>query len=413
MQAKLPISGELAQRGGSLGRVELAPCGLVASGVVVDEAGAPVERVAVALEYTESWKTRMRERLHGAWSDARLDEWVARCDDEGRFELLGDPGEGEFALRPRSSESIDPELVPIELGATDVRIVLRSWACMVAHVELDSGIPSNVVWALARLPTLGSSEVQTSSWPDAHGDLVWRKLVPGRASVVLWPANCVGAGREPLFRAADVVVESGRCTRDPRLASIDLRGRFVRSRIEVVDADGAPVPEGEIEEIAAPDANANTVQFERGAFDLCSMGTWPEAIVRSPGFRSTRVALRAPLTRVVLRGAIRLRIEPSGDAPALPPDRELRLTLVRLVGDSEQDERSARLDGKPIEVVLGDSGRYRMKVTVVVHRDSGSSSIDVDSLTKEFDVVDSDEQVVALPLEGAPILAASKELGGS
>jgi hypothetical protein len=410
MHAAVAIGPDLALHGGSLGQVVLSPCTRIASGIVVDEAGEPVAQVAVTLQYRSEWKTRMRARPGGQhWNDG-LDEWYSRSDADGRFEMLGDPGEGEFELVPRDSQFRDAEPVPIELGATDVRLVLRSWACLVVHLEFDPGISHEVVWALARVPTQGTNELTSNSWPDAHGDLVWRKLVAGRARLVLRPANCFAAGAAPLFQANDLVLEAGKVT---RLAPIDLRGRFTRSRIEVVDSDGAPVPEGEIEEIGGEDSNPTTLRFERGVLDAHCAGVWPEARVRATGFRTTRVALNAPHTRVVLRGGIRLRIDPGGDALALPPDRELRLTLARLVENSRNDEQVARVAGKPIDVVVREPGRYEVKLTVLSTGNTLGSSIDVDALTKTFDVADSDEvQAVPIRLDAQAILAASRELDG-
>jgi hypothetical protein len=411
MHAAVAIGSELARRGGSLGRVVLSPCGRIASGIVVDQEGVPVAQVAVFLQYRSAWKTRMRARPGGQFWNDRLDEWYARSDSDGRFEMFGDPGEGEFELVPRNSQFKDAEPVQIELGATDVRLVLRSWACLVAHVELDPGISHEVVWALARVPTQGANELSSTAFPDAHGDLVWRQLAAGRARLVLHPANCFAAGAAPLFRADDLVLEEGRVT---RLEPIDLRGRFTRSRIELVDAAGAPVREGEVEEIAFEGSNPTTLRFERGVLDAYCRGVWPEARVRAAGFRTARVTLSAPLTRVVLRGGIRLRIEPGGDALALPPDRELQLTLARLVGDSRYDEQVARVAGKPIDVVLREPGRYEAKLTVVVTEgESRGNSNDVDALTKTFDVADADDvQVVPLRLDASAILAASHDLGG-
>lgn len=409
--AAVAISSELARHGGTLGQVVLSPCARIASGIVVDEAGDPVAQTAVLLQYRSTWKTRMRARPGNQYWNDRLDEWYARSDADGRFEMFGDPGEGEFELVPRNSQFREAEPVPIELGATDVRIVLKSWAFLFVHVELDPGISHEVVWALARVPTQGASELSSTAFPDAHGDLVWRNLVAGRANLKLHPANCFAAGVAPLFQANDLVLEAGKVT---RLAPVDLRGRFTRSRIEVVDADGAPVPEGEIEEIGGEDSNPHTLQFERGAVDAYCAGAWPEARVRAAGFRTTRVVLSAPLTRVVLRGGIRLRIDPGGDALTLPPGRELQLTLVRLVGDSRNDEQVARVAGKPIDVVVREPGRYELKLTVVSTGNTIGSSIDVDALTKTFEVVDSEEvQGVPIRLDAAAILAASRELGGS
>jgi len=410
MHAAVAFGPELARHGGSLGRVVLSPCARIASGIVVDEAGEPVAQTAVTLQYRSTWKTLMRARPGGElWND-RLDEWYSRSDADGRFEMLGDPGEGEFELVPRNSQFKDAEPVPIELGATDVRLVLKCWACLVAHVELDPGISHEVVWALARVPTQGASEFSSTAFADAHGDLVWRQLAAGRASLTLRPANCFAAGAAPLFRANDLVLEAGKVT---RLAPIDLRGRFTRSRIEVVDSDGAPVPEGEIEEIGGEDSNPETLRFERGVLDAHCAGVWPEARVRATGFRTTRVALSAPLTRIVLRGGIQLRIEPVGDAITLPPDCELYVTLARRVEGSRYEEQVARFAGKPIDVVVPEPGRYEVKFTVVGTGELRGCSIDVDALTKTFDVADSDEvQVVPIRLDAPAILAASRELDG-
>jgi hypothetical protein len=408
MHAAVAIGPELARRGGSLGQVVLSPCTRIASGIVVDEAGEPVAQVAVTLQYRSAWKTRMRARPGGQhWNDG-LDEWYSRSDADGRFEMFGDPGQGEFELVPRTSQFRNAEPVPIELGATGVRLVLRSWACLVAHVELDPGISHDVIFALARVPTQGASELSSTASPDAHGDLVWRQLVAGRASLKLHPANCFTAGAVPLFRADDLVLEAGKVT---RLAPIDLRGRFTRSRIEVVDSGGARVPEGEIEEIGGEDSNPTVLYFERGVLDAHCAGVWPEARVRATGFRTTRVVLSAPLTRVVLRGGIRLRIDPGGDALALPPDRELHLTLARLVENSRNDEQVARLAGEPIDVVVREPGRYEVKLTVVSTGNTRGYSIDVDALTKTFEVAGDDEvQLVPILLDAPAILAASREL---
>src|SRR5690606_24757959 len=215
-----------------LGELALEEAPLVASGTVVDATGQPVERVSLSVRPAVPVKGYPTELVH-----------VGR-EPEGRFTIRGRPASDDLLL-VRGLFSFSGEApVPFRRGATDLRLVVTSFAELGVVVRHD--LPFDVVRLLrAELVREGSGDrvrwSGSTSSPTARDARLLRfsTVPPGRYTLHVR----LTGDDTPLVRVEGVDIGRG-TVEDPRLWSLDIRGKVRLARIRLVDADGRPVMSG-------------------------------------------------------------------------------------------------------------------------------------------------------------------------
>jgi hypothetical protein len=137
-----------------------------------------------------------------------------------------------------------------------------------------------------------------------------------------------------LHEIQGVVVPEGGASRDPRLDSIDLRGKLVQRQVRVFGADGQPM--AQLQANFALRTSDGMLRASRGhSFDeegWCRFLAPLELTSLQLGVAGHRIATLNPnaLTQEVrLERGLRVRIELGADAPELPAGFEYTLRLSR------------------------------------------------------------------------------------
>lgn len=199
-----------------LGYIATRPAALLASGRVLDEAGAPVEH---ALVHVTPGRT--------TWTD-----------ELGRFEILGFPTKETLILSAESGhcpvdlvtiDQVWDRSLPLRVSPPAIGVTLR--LARTAQVEtrlfVDPGIPHEVFHVFVRTPTGESRPL------DGFGNRLVKSGLAAETVVVeagFWSIDRVLVKRT-------VHLRPGRTTEVPPL---DVRGRIQSFRIRVVGVDGKP-----------------------------------------------------------------------------------------------------------------------------------------------------------------------------
>lgn len=376
---------ELARRGGDLGTVVFERPPLLASGLVVEETGAPVQHASLSLMKKEA--SRFSSLVHESDFNVEPYGFSTRSDADGAFTILGDPGAGEFGIAVRDERYLSPPPLPIEPGATGLRIVVSRPAALLAHVLVDPGVPPSFVLGRIRVPRDGNGSRDAEQWecPDERGDLLFRML-PARTAELEIRAGCFGSPQEVIARFDAIPLAAGERTVDPRLQAIDLRGRFQSTHVVVVDEDGRPVPHVVVR--PNPDVNGDEKTDERtegrdlenGVGDLVTTGSLPPIVVEAEGFRPQRTELAAPETRVTLRRGLAVVVELDPSIPPLPESCFYEVTLSKDDFSSSMDADSPRslAPDAPCELRVAEPGDHFLQLWLA--RYFGRNSIGANEL---------------------------------
>jgi hypothetical protein len=324
-QHEFELDGEFARHGGDLGTILLAPAPLLASGVVVDESGAPAEHVRIDLVQKSGADPGLGIPSNRSDFDTTREQFAANSGADGSFAILGDPGRGIFGLAVEKDLYLPPPPIPIEPGATGLRIVVARPAALLAHVLVDPGVPPNFVLGRIRVPLDGDASHDVEEWrtPDERGDLLFKDL-PARPAQVEIRVDCFGSPQETIARFDSIPLTAGERTVDPRLQAIDLRGRVQVTHLVVVDPDGQPVRDVTVRAVLDASADGSRDEFkaqtqlELGVGDLVTTGTPPSIEVEAAGFRPQRTPLNPPETRIKLRRGLEVVFELDPSISELP-----------------------------------------------------------------------------------------------
>ena len=336
---------ELARRGGELGTVVFERPPLLASGVVVDDDGEPVQHVSITL--TQKGAALVPIPGHESDFNVVFPAFSTRSEADGTFTILGHPGRGVFGLSVVDDRYLSPPPIPIEPGATGVRIVVSRPATLLAHVLLDPGVPPKILEGWICVPHGGDAGRDLEEWlvPNARGDLLFENLPPRPAAVEI-RADCFGSRQELIARFDAIPLTAGERTVDPRMQAIDLRGRFQSTHLVVVDPDGEPVQNVIVRAKldssgdGSQDVRADPASLEFGVDDLVTTGTPPLIDVEAKGFLTQRAALTPPQTRITLRRGLEVVVELDPSLPVLPESCFYAITLTP--GSFTEDAGAAR-----------------------------------------------------------------------
>lgn len=210
---------------------------VVVGGRVVDADGAPVAGVSLAATTycNEQWKTV-----------AGLE---ATADASGQFVMVGRTRFSPLRLAVSARGFRTPDIVEFTPGTRDLVVVALPESTLSGRLLLDPGIPIDqlVVRPSESLQSLADVRelIRQGTAPFTLAtDGRWRLIGLGekRGTLEVGLGNGI-AGHfaiEPLVRIDDVTSDQAGAN-DPRLATIDLRGRLRVIELAVTDAAGAPL----------------------------------------------------------------------------------------------------------------------------------------------------------------------------
>ena len=349
--------------------VTLAAPPLLVRGTVLDESGMPVFAADVRVKVARFGSNSEWHRAHAPgeepWSSVS-----ARTDRTGTFEIRSNPLEERHALEARVAHEFDEgPLVPFDVGATDVTIVLPRKSTLDVSLLLDEvGVrarDSEWPWQLY----LKSRAAGEHEWShertlfNSSGRLQRAELSPGfhDVAIALWDPSSTEEESE-LLEIRDVRVGGRKFVRDPRLIGIDLRGRLRYCPFEVVDESGKPLS-GELRFFSSADpGNAlDTYEFTGGkGWFVTRMEASPEAWVCVPRFRPVKAEGFFEHQRIVLQAGIPIRVQLD---PATPlPKRPASMRYVgvpevpRAGAPPDHDAEDALL--RTVEIVPGGSATF-------------------------------------------------------
>jgi len=221
-----------------LGDVKLEPAGLIAAGVVLDGADAPIEGANVQAQFGNADpRGRMR------WDRARS-ALAATSGADGRFEVRGIPQPDGLRLVASKRGWNDEGPVEARLGSDEVVLRLAKSGSLQGTVMLNPGVEPSLFQVRASWSQFEASGEElrrnASARVDSDGAFTINEVAPGQASVEI---TLSGTGRR-LELIEGVFVTSGEATRDPRLNPIDLSDDVFVYKIDVLDGAHQPVESG-------------------------------------------------------------------------------------------------------------------------------------------------------------------------
>lgn len=291
-----------------LGELVLVEPPLVAAGIVVDDAGVPIDTINLDVRAAsdEGRSRRVAEFVH-----------VVVAPD-GRFVIRGFPTSDDLVLMSGVFSSASS--LPFRRGDTDLRLVVPRLAKLGVVVRHD--LPPDCRSLLrAELIPCDGGELHRSSGSslspitrDARL-LRFSEIPPGRYTLVVR----IAGDHRPLATVEDVDVGRG-VVDDPRLWSIDVRGKLRLARVRLLDSTGRPVrSEGRLT-LEDHNPSFRHLDFTAGELLLPIASRPVAATVRVPGWREVSLAGIDGDLDVRLSAALEARIE-------LVPDLGLPLGL--------------------------------------------------------------------------------------
>jgi len=271
-----------------LGDVTLEQLPPLVSGRVIDDGGEPILAARVHVLGTLAGETRRRSL------------GSTQTDRDGRFVVHG---EGAAPLEVFASHALygRVERQTVEPGAT-LSFVLPRAGGIAGSVLLDEEWLCD--FTVVRVKPADADEWQDSTWLDRPGEFSLASLAPGDWTVGFEMEDETDVG----VLVENVKVVAGEMTRDPRLQGVDLRGKAGVKRFRIVDANGAPIPEGEISHRAPNELEwAGTTGFTDGVAHLFTVLDEVDLHVRADGYLSRFVPRAREERDVVLDDGIRVR----------------------------------------------------------------------------------------------------------
>jgi hypothetical protein len=323
-RARVDLSRELAPGVHDFGDLRLEPLPVLVSGRVVDAHGKPAAQARIHAQ-----AARADETPRGAMGRDRFDSVV---DANGEFELRGDAEASRLTLSATTKTARAAEF-ECAVGARDVVLTLLEGGRIEGALQLDPGVAPNSinVHVLRESVEAGSEDGDDYARVSNDGRFEALQLDPGRYRLRVQVANTevVLVELEGLYVPAD-----GACE-DPRLASIDLRGRLTAIRIEMTP----PLPHERVvgQVFATPLDNPGaplSVMFHDRSVALCVVGRGADLVIAAAGYKTVPISGASGDVKVKLeRGPkVRLRLAAGVELPA--PPRHLKACLNRPGGQA-------------------------------------------------------------------------------
>lgn len=322
--ARAELPADAAPGEVDLGDLVLQPQPLFVAGRVVDSQGRPVVGARVSV--------RLGRELAEAESE-RVDPWEwpsLAVDEQGRFEMHADLAVDAAELR--CERPLAPEIVvPFAVGARDVEVVVPVTGRIAGELLLErESAARSLLVEVRRSGEASDGATQSLAGLDSPR-FVLPSLEEGEWDVLV----SLLTARQPLPLATieRVRVEGGRTTVDPRLAPLDLRGRFVCVNVTAVDEDGRAVHRTVARLLdAASGEEVARANIDERAGDFTLAVRDATLLVDAPGFLGAEVPHARDVVRVVLR-----RARPTALTVTLSPAVVARWNAARAAAGGDLD----------------------------------------------------------------------------
>ncbi len=282
---------EMAPGRHDVGTLRLEEEPLFVLGEVVRPDGSPVEGAAVEVTVRRDVRPGTILETLGARHDPRSVR--IESDAEGRFEVRAAIADLEGTVTA-TLDGVRSDAVGFRRGTRGLHVVLVPEGAAEGRVVTDSGVPLERLALAFRRPAPGGGVTRRPVRLDASGRLRAEGLREGA-----WSFEVSVPGEEPpVARVDDVVVEAGATTADPRLDPLDVRGRVVAHRIEVVDPAGSPVAGATVSRVDLGRTVGHT--DVHGALTVVSVRPTVELSVSVDGKRRLGPRVVAGRARIVL-----------------------------------------------------------------------------------------------------------------
>lgn len=290
-----------------LGEVVIQPSAkhFLASGVVVDGTGTPIENAFVY-----------------AWTGApprRLDQESRLTDHEGRFEIYSLESASSLLLAAEKKGLVRQRGARVEIGDRSVRLVLGSGAAIEGTVRVPEGFPLSAL----EIHRVFDGRTQERLTPAADGRFRFAGCAPGAHTLAFQLAPW-----KPVLELAGLAVAGEELCADPRLREIDLRRLLTTLRIRALDVDGAPLAQTSLElSIDGTKWQAKPIRTDASARAALGLPIEVQAVAISlHGGAPTVVRCASEEQDVRLAGplVVELALDP---APELPADLRLCVSL--------------------------------------------------------------------------------------
>jgi len=252
--ARVAVPPDLEPKDGvlDLGDVVLFPLPVLVRGVVRDSDGLPLGGATVTADlFTPSEDSASAPR-----DDSSA---MSRTADDGAFRFAGwTDGDTHVHLAVSHRASPAGASLDVPIGSAGVDLVLRGGGSIAGSVLLDEGVPTNSVLFGARRESDGRTARGGTRAAD-DGRVVLVNLAPGVYTVT---AHAAGGGRV-LAEVPGVEVRVGERARPTGLDPLDLRGRFLRHVITVVDGEGQPIEAAVFHRASREKAGEETAEWVR------------------------------------------------------------------------------------------------------------------------------------------------------
>ena len=217
----LPISNAIRPGVNDLGDIVLHAPSSIASGRVVDEAGQPIPQVVVSVSVRTN-------------SEVNLTGWITsfaprstRTDEQGLFDLRGILEEPKASLYGDRPGWLRTGPVEVPVGSRDVILRMSRAGEIAGKVLLDDPKRAPDVRIVLRHAGDTDEQRQATMYTESAGLRSDGTFRVSRARPLVFDATVMMNGRsEPLLVIENVDLRGGGPSKDPRLATIDVRGRI-------------------------------------------------------------------------------------------------------------------------------------------------------------------------------------------
>ncbi len=224
------LSWNLAPGVTDLGNLTLQVPPLLASGQIVDEAGAPLAGVAVQARPQIFYG---KEQFYWGWEN----DLQGRSGADGAFALHG-RSDSPLLRVECSGEGKWCEPADVPPGSTGLRLVLRTAGSLAGRMILDES--ASFAGFFLNLRNEAGGDQDSGPWGAEireDGTFSFVNLPPGIYALELRPRN---AG-ESLATLEGLLVEAGAACADARLQPFDARGQARFLHVRAVDENGQPL----------------------------------------------------------------------------------------------------------------------------------------------------------------------------
>jgi hypothetical protein len=362
--AVVDLARDLPEGWIDLGDVTLSTRTPLVAGQVVDARGQPVAGAEVVVQLGHGIGGE-----GGYWED----QWSCsdRSDARGSFEVFGASGDGPLRVRGVLGEDCSAPL-PFSPGASGVTLVLERRARVTACFLLDPGVELEGL----------HPKLHRTQPPDERSD--WRLApdeVQGGRGCVTWLRREAGTYElmvevpgleQPILELHDLLVPAGAACTDPRLDSIDLRGRLHPVTLLLCASDGAVAFEGPLKiwPTGTRERPIGTTYIGEARVDLLLAQVPVDIDIEAKGYRSvTLEGVREDREVELVPGLpVRLVLPDSFQLPAAP--KSLGAALEREGDPYNWISEGQFGDARELVLVAPAPGRYVVQLTAEMRTSS-------------------------------------------